>query len=747
MQKSTTPVNGFLDEGILASTTESLLFTSVVDGQPVMSMRSMQTFDLSDYIDEVYGTAEADAIFAEAGDDKVNGGLGDDYLDGGAGMDTLYGGAGNDQILGAAGSDWLQGDAGNDVLIGGTGNDFMLGGTGDDFFVVADAGDVVTEYSDQGNDTVSSRLTTYTLAANVENLTADSTLAMTAVNFTGNALNNKISGAAGNDYLYGGAGNDQLDGKAGVDIMFGGTGNDHYRVENAADRTIEYAGEGTDSVTATLNWTLDQHVENLYFESPGAYNKNFTGYGNEMGNKIVGAGGADALYGFGGNDYIDGGDGFDALFGGEGDDTYVMDGDFDFITENAGEGYDRVYSNIADLYLQQNLESLDFYVSVGSNGQIIGASSFIGRGNTGDNRITGWELNDTLYGNDGNDTLYGLGGADTLDGGNGNDWLDGGNGANTLIGGAGDDTFIVHDDQIETVVEAADGGLDRVWTHDAVTTLAANVEDMRYIGSENFKGHGNAGDNVITGGASVENKLFGNAGNDKLTGGAEDDCLDGGLGFDTLTGGAGNDGYVIDNYFDIVTEKAGEGFDTVTSLGNDYMMAPNVEVLRFETSSDCTGIGNDGNNYMVGNVGNDYLYGRSGDDVIYGEEGNDRLEGGGGNNSLYGGAGKDLFLFRTAVQERLQTIRDFVKGEDKIDLTGIDGNAALSGDQQLAFSFNGSFVGGGQGSFYVEKRAYDGSGSHETYVHVDCNGDGQMDLDIVLTGSSHYALSIGDFGL
>ena len=71
MQKSLTPVLGFLDEGILAPTTESVMFTSLVDGQPVTAPRSMSTFDLSDFIDEVYGTANADAIFAEAGDEFV----------------------------------------------------------------------------------------------------------------------------------------------------------------------------------------------------------------------------------------------------------------------------------------------------------------------------------------------------------------------------------------------------------------------------------------------------------------------------------------------------------------------------------------------------------------------------------------------------------------------------------------------------------------------------------------------------
>jgi Ca2+-binding RTX toxin-like protein len=408
MQKSLKPVLGFLDEGILTPSTETVQFTRVIDGEAVTSARSLQTYDLSDFIDEVYGTAADDAILAEAGDDKVNGGLGDDYIDGGSGTDTLYGGAGDDFIFGGSGSDWLQGDAGNDVLSGGLGNDTALGGAGDDLYMVWDAGDVVTEYAGQGNDTVMARLSGYTLTANVENLVADPAMANVPVTFTGNALNNRIGGSAGNDFLYGGAGNDQLDGKAGIDMMYGGSGNDGYRVDNANDRTLEAAGEGFDSVTATLNWALDQNVENLFFENTAPYAKSFIGYGNELDNKIVGANGGDALYGFGGNDFIDGGDGFDELFGGAGDDIYVMDGDFDLITENANEGNDSVRSNIADLYLQQNLENLDFYVSL-VNGQIVGASSFIGRGNTGDNRITGWELNDTLYGNDGNDTLYGLG--------------------------------------------------------------------------------------------------------------------------------------------------------------------------------------------------------------------------------------------------------------------------------------------------------------------------------------------------
>lgn len=747
MQKSLTPVLGFLDEGILAPTTESVMFTSLVDGQPVTAPRSMSTFDLSDFIDEVYGTANADAIFAEAGDDKVNGGAGDDHIDGGAGMDTLYGGDGNDDLFGGYGADYLQGDAGNDVLSGGIGNDTMAGGTGDDVYMVWEAGDVVIENAGQGNDTVMARLSGYTLGANVENLMADPAMANVPVTFTGNALNNRISGSAGGDFLYGGAGNDQLDGKAGVDMMYGGAGNDSYRVDSTGDRTLEAAGEGTDSVIASMNWTLDQNVENLFFENTAALpNKGFTGYGNELANKIVGADGSDELHGFGGDDILDGGNGWDFLFGGAGNDTYVLDGDWDWITEKAGEGIDTVRTNLADIVLQENVENLSFFVTF-SNGQLQGPANFIGRGNAGNNQITGWELNDTLYGNDGNDTLEGLGGADTLDGGNGNDWLDGGTGANTLIGGAGDDGYVLTNDDLETVVEAAGGGEDTVWSKDATTTLAANVEDLRFIGTGNFVGHGNASFNDIYGGANVKNTLFGEAGNDKLMGGNLDDCLDGGTGADTMVGGMGNDGYVVDSMWDTVVEGSGQGFDTVNSLLDNFTLPANFEVLRFASAADCIGVGNDGNNFLLGDTGDDQLFGKAGDDVLYGEEGNDRLDGGTGSNSLYGGSGKDMFIFRQAVAGEVQTVRDFVKGEDKIDFSGIDGNAAQAGDQQLAFSFNGQFVGGGQGSFYVEKVAYAGSGSYQTFVHVDCNGDGQLDLDVLLTGASHYALSIGDFGL
>ncbi|MEI5659766.1 putative Ig domain-containing protein, partial [Acinetobacter baumannii] len=136
-------------------------------------------------------------------------------VNGTSSIDTLYGASGNDTITGLAGNDVLYGQSGNDTLNGGTGNDTMYGGKGDDIFVIDSSTDIVNENANEGIDTVQSSIT-YSLGNNVENLTLTGT---TAINGTGNALNNTLLGnsaintltdGAGDDYLDGGAGNDKL---------------------------------------------------------------------------------------------------------------------------------------------------------------------------------------------------------------------------------------------------------------------------------------------------------------------------------------------------------------------------------------------------------------------------------------------------------------------------------------------------------------------------------------------------------
>ena len=134
----------------------------------------------------------------------------------GAGNKVLTGNALNNVLTGGAGGDTLNGGAGNDVLNGGAGIDRMTGGTGNDIYVVDHSSDVVVEAANGGTDQVRTSLAAYTLAAQVENLTA---IGNGNKVLNGNALNNVIVGGAGNDTINGGGGNDILTGGAGADTF------------------------------------------------------------------------------------------------------------------------------------------------------------------------------------------------------------------------------------------------------------------------------------------------------------------------------------------------------------------------------------------------------------------------------------------------------------------------------------------------------------------------------------------------
>src|SRR4029078_9610466 len=84
------------------------------------------------------------------------------------------------------------------------------------------AGDVVTETSGQGTDTVHATIG-YTLGDNVENGTLDGS---PSVDLNGNGLVNTLTGNDGDNFLYGLAGNDKLIGAAGNDTLRGGPGAD-----------------------------------------------------------------------------------------------------------------------------------------------------------------------------------------------------------------------------------------------------------------------------------------------------------------------------------------------------------------------------------------------------------------------------------------------------------------------------------------------------------------------------------------
>lgn len=170
------------------------------------------------------GTAADDQLLGSTGDDSLHGGSGkdllfgfdgNDVLDGGLGADTMYGDEGDDIYIVNTGDDrtvetingghdtviascsttlavnvedlrlveggnlngtgntldnLIVGNSQDNILDGSVGADTMIGGLGNDSYFIDDAGDQVIEATDEGVDTVYSRIS-MRLAANVENLT------------------------------------------------------------------------------------------------------------------------------------------------------------------------------------------------------------------------------------------------------------------------------------------------------------------------------------------------------------------------------------------------------------------------------------------------------------------------------------------------------------------------------------------------------------------------------------------------
>lgn len=244
--------------------------------------------------------------------------------------------------------------------------------------------------------------------------------------------------------------------------------------------------------------------------------------------------------------------------------------------------------------------------------------------------------------------------------------------------------------------------------------------------------------NALTGGA-FNDSIFGFANRDTLVGNGGDDVLDGGTNRDVMIGGTGNDFYYVDNAFDVVTENAGEGTDSVIS-SIQLTLAANVENGTIIGAANFRLSGNTLDNRLTGNSGNNRLEGFAGNDVISGGNGIDTILGGLGLDIMTGGANGDRFQFsalaETGVGATRDVITDFEQGIDRIALNLIDANTTKGNNQ--AFSFIGD---AGFGNVAGQLRTYnDGT---NTIVAGDVDGDGIADFEIALTGT--HTLISADF--
>jgi Ca2+-binding RTX toxin-like protein len=239
------------------------------------------------------GNSAANSLNGRAGADTMAGGAGDDtFVVDNAGDVVIENAAeGIDRILssvthtltanvenltltgiaainatGNALANTLRGNAADNVLDGGTGEDRMIGGAGDDVYRVDSTTDVVTERLDAGRDRVETSVTLTKLAANVEDLTL---LGATAINGTGNGLDNALVGNSAANFLKGEAGNDLLNGNAGADTLAGGTGNDTYLMGrgHGAERVRE--NDSTTGNTDLMQFMEGVAADQIWFRHVG----------------------------------------------------------------------------------------------------------------------------------------------------------------------------------------------------------------------------------------------------------------------------------------------------------------------------------------------------------------------------------------------------------------------------------------------------------------------------------------------
>ena len=419
-------------------------------------------------------------------------------------------------ITGNSANNSLTGGGGNDTLDGGAGSDNMVGGTGNDTYIVDVSTDVVTENANEGTDTVQSSIT-YTLGANVENLTLIGTA---AINGTGNALDNVLRG------------------NGAANTLAGGTGNDTYFV-STGDTVSEGNNAGTDTVTSDVTWTLGSNLENLTLIGTAAIN----GTGNTLNNVLTGNAG---------NNTLSGGTGADTMSGGAGDDTYVVDNAGDVVSENPGEGIDTVQSSVTYTITDPDVENLT----------LTGTTAINGTGNASDNVLTGNSGTNVLTGGAGNDTYF-IGSGDSVveNAAAGEDIV---NSSVTFTLSANVEHLILTG---TTAVNGTGNTLNNlVRGNDGANTLtgAAGIDVLE----------GGAGNDTLSDSAGTENGYMnGGSGADTMTGGSGRELYIGGTGNDTITTGTGVDILAFNRGDGLDTVNASSGADNVLSLGGGIAYA------------------------------------------------------------------------------------------------------------------------------------------------------------------------------
>ncbi len=677
----------------------------------------------------VTGGSGNDYLAGLDGSDTLNGGGGTDVLNSGAGKATVTGGTGVDiwqadvslivaglavnakdsqgsaqgtaqgqaiksiegfNLNTGAGKDNLNSDgyktndtvltnAGDDTASLGRGNDIFHGGDGSDTLIInwSDLKTDITEtyngnWFDPGFSHSAYDWRLYNSGS------GDSVKYYGVENFkvTAGSGNDYLRGFGGNDSLSGGLGNDILDSGSGKDTINGGAGIDRWIADySAANSATSLAlvldGTGAGSLKSNkINQTGINGIENITLN---------TGAGNDIID-VKALHGNDIVNSNAGNDTVRLGDGQDVANGGEGNDVLVLNFSSSVSTitnADAGGGWYR----FADTAATNSVKYYSF-------------EQYDITGGSGDDRLWAWDGDDVIRGGAGNDVITGYRGNDILSGGSGKDLF----------------IFDSFNNGIDTINEAKP---------------ADSVSDVIRINGRDFTG---AAVSMGNGSALLTNQvqLSVNTANDESTLYIGSDGTAGADVAIKITGIYTADSFTLSGR-NITFSK---GSTTAGADGNDIING---------TSGNDDISGGDGNDKLLGKAGNDGITGDNGTDTLDGGDGNDTLSGGADNDTLTGGLGADTltgdsgadnFAYSSIWDSPVGTfyhdiITDFNSSEsDKIDLSALDANPVLAGDQAFAFV---STFGGNSGEVLYD--------SIPGLVLADISGDGLADLEIQILGT------------
>jgi serralysin len=308
-----------------------------------------------------------------------------------------------------------------------------------------------------------------------------------------------------------------------------------------------------------------------------------------------------------------------------------------------------------------------------------------------------------------------------------------------------------------------------------------NVSIARGTVIENARG-GSGTDTII--GNSADNLLFGGTGADSLYGGGGDDRLDAETGDAVLDGGTGIDQVIYRASGTITGSLTGleairligapsvtmsqaqfeSGFAATSIVSGAGSLIINMDVanpdlqlqqLQAEVGSTVTLTINGSSAVNTvksapgialtynGGAQGDQIRGSQLADTIFGNGGDDKIAGANGADIITGGSGADTFRFLSAsnsgVGAAADQITDYQIGIDKLGFTLIDTDPIAVGDQGFAFIGNALF-----GATGAAQMRYMDSGAN-LLVQADINGDGIVDMEVVLQGLAGQALTGGDF--